>query len=144
MILLTSAAVLLAGCISNIALPEDGSPADNITDKPPSFSGSKITIEDINEGDFYPGDEAVATILLKNSGSSIAEDIIVELKSNGLIEIPEEEASMGIDKLMPGEAAYLKVPVKITGGIEEDLKGCIDSNAYADGAGLWRILDTRQ
>jgi len=138
LILLTCGAVLLTGCISDSALPEDGSPADNITDDPPSFSDSEIIIEDINGEDFYPGDEAEVTILLRNSGSSIAEDISIELKSNGLIEIPEEKASMGIDKLMPGEIVSLEVLVKIAGSIEEDLKGYIDFSVYADGAGLFK------
>lgn len=138
LILFICGAVLLVGCISDFALPEDGSPADNITDKPPSFSGSEITIEDINGEDFYPGDEAEATILLKNSGGSIAENISIELKSNGLIEIPTEKASMGIDALMPGETASLEVLVKITGGIEEDLKGYIDFSVYADEAELFK------
>ncbi len=136
--LLVSGAIFLTGCISDIVEPEDGSPADNIAAAPPSFSGSEITIEDISGEDFYPGDEARVTIFLKNSGGSIAEDIRVELESDGLIEIPEEKASMEIDKLMPGETGSLEALVKIAGDIEEDSKGYIDFNAYADGAGLFR------
>ena len=138
LVLLTSGAIFFTGCISDIAPPENGSPEDNITDTPPSFSGSEIIIEDINGEDFYPGDEARVTILLKNSGGSIAEDIRVELESGGSIEIPEESTVMEISTLMPGETGSREVLVKIAGIIEEALKGYIDFNVFADGAGLFR------
>jgi len=132
--LLACGAILLTGCIPDITPPGDGSPADNIADAPPSFSGSEIVVKDISGEDFYPGDEAKVTIFLKNSGGSIAEDIRVELEPGGPIEIPEESAVIEIDALMPGETGSLEILAKIAGGISQDSKGYIDFNVYADKA----------
>jgi len=92
LVFLTAGVFFFTGCISDIVEPNNSSQVKNNTDTPPSFSGSEILIEDLNGGDFYPGDEAMATILLKNSGSSIVEDIRVKLESGGLIKIPEDRA----------------------------------------------------
>ena len=138
LVLLASGIILFTGCISSFVETEDRNQADNATGSPPSFSGSGITIEDINREDFYPGDEARVTILLHNSGGSTAENIRVELDSDELIEIPEDEASIEIDKLMPGETESLEILAKITGDIEEDSSGYINFNAYADKAGIFK------
>ena len=111
---------------------------ENITHPPPSFSGSRVTIEDLNGEDFYPGDEARVTVFLKNSGDSIAEDIMVELKSDGLIDIPGESKVMEINTIMPGDTESLEILVKITGDIEEDSRGYIDFNVYADGTEFFK------
>ncbi len=138
LVFLTAGIIFFTGCISDIIEPDNSSQVKNNTDTPPSFSGSEILIEDLNGGDFYPGDEAMATILLKNSGSSIVEDIRVKLESGGLIKIPEDRALIEIDKLMPGETRSLETPLKIAGLIKKDLKGYVYFNVYADGTGLFR------
>ena len=138
LIFLTSGVIFFTGCISDIVEPEVSGISDDTIDSPPSFFGSEITIEDINGEDFYPGDEARVTIFLKNSGDSIAEDIMVELESDGLIDMPEESKVMEINKIMPGETESLETLVKITGDIEEDSRGYINFNAYADRAGVFK------
>ena len=138
LILLTSGVIFFTGCIPDIVDPNSSIQVENNTDTPPSFSGSEIIIEDINGEDFYPGDEARVTIFLKNSGDSIVEDIMVELESGGLIDIPEESKVMEISGIMPGETQVLKTSVTITRDIEEDSRGYIDFNVYANVTGLFK------
>ena len=128
LIFLTSGIIFFTGCTPDIVKQDSSSQVENITDTPPSFSGSEIIIEDINGEDFYPGDEARLTILLKNSGESIAEDIMVKLGSDGSIDIPQESEVMEINTIMPGETEFLETSVTITRDIEEDSRGYIDFN----------------
>ncbi|MFC2159555.1 polysaccharide deacetylase family protein [Actinomycetota bacterium] len=138
LIFLTFGVIFFTGCIPDIAEPDSNSQVGSITDTPPSFSGSEVTIEDINGEDFYPGDEAKVTIFLKNSGDSTAENIMVKLGSDGLIDIPGESEVMEINTIMPGETQVLETFVRITGDIEEDSQGYIDFSVYAGGTGLFK------
>lgn len=133
LILLICGTILLAGCVPSIDQAEN----NRLIDAPPSFSGSEIMIEDINSGDFYPGDEADVIIFIKNSGDIVAEDIRVKLESGGLIEIPGDKMSMEVDKLVPGETVLLRCMVKIAKGIEEDSKDYIGFTISIDGAALF-------
>jgi len=135
-ILFISAPFLTQGCSRDSSVIEAVSVEETVEESL-SFYGSDIRLEDINGGDFYPGDPVELSLLIKNSGSLPAENISVELYTKGLIDIPSGNTSIAIEALPEWERRSFVVSGTINGGIEEDLQGSIGFGIYAGGEELF-------
>ncbi len=98
----------------------------------PSFSGSGITITDLNSGNIYPGESLEVNVNIVNSGNAEAKNIKARLILPDLFILNEGEPEWTINNLDAGEEISFKTSLDLIENITEDIQVSLELEISSD------------
>lgn len=114
----------LTAC-STLMNQNTGSSNEIITENP-QLLNTNIQLNDLNNGDIYPGDSLEAVITIKNTGDSDAGKITVEINFPSILTPENPVETFKIDSIKKGEEKVYKIPFKVIGQLEKDTNGFLN------------------
>ncbi|HJX01821.1 MAG TPA: polysaccharide deacetylase family protein, partial [Candidatus Humimicrobiaceae bacterium] len=98
----------------------------------PSFSGSGITITDLNGDNIYPGESLEVNVNIVNSGNAEAKNIKVDLILPDLLVLDEGKTGWTIDNLDAGEEISFDTSLDLIENITEDKQVSLELEISSD------------